>query len=75
MGAINFCMTDIYGGYGMDTTAMSIPDADDQNALTDTTTANTKPIIKNAVKDTSNTRLYLAIALLLIIVIVVGGRM
>lgn len=73
MGAINYSMTDIYGGYA-GTTEMTIPDADDQNALTDTSTTNTTPIAKG-VKESSNTRMYLAIALVLILVVVIGGRM
>ena len=72
-GAINFCMSDIYGGYGMDTTTATVPDADDQNALTDTSTATTKPLIKS-VKDTSKTKFYLSLILILRIVIVIWGK-
>lgn len=73
MGAINYAMTDLYGGYA-GTTEMTIPDADDQNALTDTSTTNTTPIAKG-VTESSNIRMYLAIALVLILVIVIGGKM
>lgn len=72
-GAINYCMSDIYGGYGMDTTSATVPDADDQNALTDTSTATTKPVIKS-VKDASKSKFYLSMLLILIILIVIGGK-
>ena len=73
MSAINFSMTDIYGGYA-GTTEMTIPDADDKNALTDTSTTNTAVASKN-VTVASNKKMYLAIALVLVLVIVIGGRM
>lgn len=73
MNAINYAMTDIYGGYA-GTTEMTIPDPDDQNALTDTSTTNTTPIAKG-ITQSSNVRMYLAIALVLILVIVIGGKM
>mgnify|MGYP003535129224 CR=1 FL=1 len=72
MVAINFPMSDIYGG-GMGTTEMTVPDADDQNALTDT--ENKNKAVAKTVGVTSNTKFYLGIALVLILVIVLGGRM
>lgn len=74
MGAINFSMTDIYGGYA-GTTEMTIPDNDDKQALTDTSTTQNAPVIKNTLAHTSTFKMYLAIALVLILVIVIGGRM
>ena len=72
MGAINFALTDIYGGYA-GTTEMTIPDNDDKEALADT--SNTVPVVSNTLKNSSNTKMYLAISLVLILVIVIGGRM
>lgn len=74
MGAINFSMTDIYGGYA-GTTEMTIPDNDDKKALTDTSTVQNAPVITNNLSHSSNLKLYLAIVLVLILVIVIGGRM
>jgi len=74
MGAINFSMTDIYGGYA-GTTEMTIPDNDDKKALTDTSTTENAPVITNTLANTSNIKFYLALALVLILVVVIGGRM
>lgn len=69
MGAINYPMSDIYGGFA-GTTEQTIPEAEDQNALVDdqkaTDTTHTTTANKN--------KIYLAIALILIIVAVIGGR-
>lgn len=72
MSAINFAMSDIYGGYA-GTTEATIPDADDQNALTDVSTDNTRPI-KTSVKNATGSKMWLAIALILIAVVVIGGK-
>lgn len=73
MGAIHYAMSDIYGGYA-GTTEQTIPDADDQNALTDTSQANTRPVKSAPINTASNSRMYLALLLVLILVIVIGGR-
>lgn len=69
-GAIHFPMGDIYPAYGYGTTEKTIPDADDQNALTDdlkaTETANTKGAKKK--------NIFLAIIIVLCAVILLGGR-
>ena len=72
MGAVHYCMSDIYGGYA-GTTEKSIPDADDQNALTDVSTAENKPTHK-VIEKSSNKKLYMALILVLILVVVFGGR-
>ena len=72
MVAINYPMSDIYGG-GIGTTEMTVPDADDQNALTDT--ENKNKAVAKTVTATTNTKFYLGLVLVLILVIVLGGRM
>ena len=69
MGAINFPMSDIYGGFA-GTTERTIPDADDQNALVDDMKASdtVQPTTSN------NKKLWLSIGLILIAVVVLGGR-
>lgn len=66
-GAINFAMTDIYGGYA-GTTETTIPEADDRNALVDDQTSaqsvsdsgkKTKPIL-------------LALGLIIVVAILMG---
>ena len=70
MGAINYAMSDIYGGFA-GTTETTIPEAEDQNALVDDMKAS-----DTTHKTTANkSRIYLAILLVLIIVIALGGRM
>lgn len=73
MVAINYPMSDIYGG-GMGTTEMTVPDPDDQNALTDTENKN-KAVAKYAVGKTTNTKFYLGLVFLIGLIIVLGGRM
>lgn len=72
MVAINYPMSDIYGG-GMGTTEMTVPDPDDQNALTDTENKH-KSVARYAVKETSNTKFYLGLLFVLILIIVIGGK-
>lgn len=66
MGAINYAMSDIYGGFA-GTTETSIPEDADQQVLTDeskqTTTVESKKTIP----------LYLAIILIVILVVIIGG--
>lgn len=71
MGAINYPMSDIYGG-GIGTTEMSIPDADDQNALTDTENKN-KPLANTAGVKASKIKFYVGILFVLILIILLGG--
>ena len=69
MGAINFPMSDIYGGFA-GTTEYTIPEAEDQNALVDDQKAT-----DTALPNTANKfKIYLAIGLILILVIILGGR-
>ena len=68
-GAINYPMSDIYGGFA-GTTERTIPEADDQNALVDDQKATDTTHATTANKN----KIYLAIALILIIVAVIGGR-
>ena len=68
-GAINYPMSDIYGGYA-GTTEQTIPDTDDQNALVDDQKAT-----DTTHKTTANkNKIFLAIALILIVVAVIGGK-
>ena len=66
MGAINYAMSDIYGGFA-GTTETSIPEDADQQVLTDeskqTTTVESKKTIP----------VYLAIILIVILVVIIGG--
>lgn len=68
-GAINYAMSDIYGGYA-GTTEKTIPEADDQNALVDDQKASDTAHPTTANKG----KIFLAIALILIAVIAIGGR-
>ena len=74
MGAIHYAMTDIYGGYA-GTTEMTVPDNDDKQALVDTSNAQNVPVVASALAKASNLKMYLGIALVLILVVVIGGRM
>ena len=70
MGGLYFAMSDIYGGTA-GTTELSIPDTDDQNSLVDDQKASA-----TVQPETSNKwRILLAVLLVLIFVIVIGGRM
>ena len=69
MGAINYPMSDIYGGFA-GTTEQTIPEAEDQNALVDDQKASDTTHVTTSNKN----KIYLAIALILIIVAVIGGR-
>ena len=69
MGAINYAMSDIYGGMA-GTTEMSIPEAEDQQALVDDQKAS-----DTTHKTTSNKgKIFISIILVLIVVAVIGGR-
>lgn len=70
-GAINFAMSDVYGGiYG--TTELSIPEADDQKSLVD------DQKISSDVSEVGKKKFPMLLAIVLIIVIAVlfggGGR-
>ena len=69
MGAINFPMSDIYGGFA-GTTESTIPEADDQQALVDDqkATDTTQPSTAN------KGRLFLSVLLVLILIVAIGGR-
>lgn len=70
MGSQYFFMSDIYGT-GYSTTEKSIPDADDQNSLVDDQKASV-----SVQPETSNRwRILLAVLLVLIFVVVIGGRL
>ena len=68
-GAINYPMSDIYGGFA-GTTEKTVPDTDDQQALVDdqkaTDTANGKTVKKS--------KILLSVLLVLILVVALGGR-
>lgn len=70
MGAINYAMSDIYGGVGIGTTEMTVPEASDQNALVDDqkATDTTQPATANKGK------VFISILLVLILIAVIGGR-
>lgn len=68
VGAINFPMTDVYGGFA-GTTEYTVPEAEDQNALVDDQKATDTVNITGA----SQKRVFLSIALVLIVIVVLGG--
>ena len=69
-GAINFAMSDIYGGI-FGTTEYTIPEAADQTALVDDQKASDTANTQN--KKTNALPIFLAIVLIFILAIVLGG--
>ena len=69
MGAVNFPMSDIYGGMA-GTTEYTVPEASDQNALTDDQKANDTVSTANVPKK----GIWLSLLLILILVVVLGGK-
>ena len=69
-GAINFAMSDIYGGI-FGTTEATIPEAADQTALVDDQKASDTANTQN--KTTNAFPIFLAIFLIFILAIVLGG--
>lgn len=65
-GAINFAMTDIYGGYA-GTTETTVPEDNDKNVLVD----ESKQVTSTEVKKSAP--IYLGIILILIIAVVMGA--
>lgn len=66
-GAINFAMTDIYGGYA-GTTETTIPEADDRNALVDD--QNVAQSVSDSGKKTKP--ILLALGLIIVVAILMG---
>ena len=66
MGAINFAMTDVYGGFA-GTTESTIPEDGDQKVLTDE--GKTDVVIETKKK----LPLYMAFVLVIVLVILMGG--
>lgn len=65
---MNYSMSDIYGQYPVfDTTAKTIPDEKDQEVLNEDID-HSKPVKNN------NKKVFLSIGLILLIIVVLGGR-
>lgn len=65
-GALNFHMSDLYGGIG-GTTETTIPEVADQKALVDDQKANIQQEVK-----TKGTPIYFAIIILIVIAVILG---
>ena len=68
-GAINYPMSDIYGGFA-GTTERTVPDADDQQALVDDQKATDTVNAGHSKKG----KILLSVLLILILVVALGGR-
>lgn len=69
MSAINYPMSDIYGGFA-GTTEQTVPDADDQQALVDDQKATDTVNSGHSKKG----KILLSVLLIVIVVIALGGR-
>ena len=65
-GALNFAMSDVYGGIG-GTTETTIPDANDQKALVDDQKASANLEVK-----TKGTPIYFALIIIIAIAVIMG---
>ena len=65
---MNYSMSDIYGNYpGFDTTEKTIPEEKDQEVLNEDID-HSKPVKSN------NKKVFLSIGLILVLIVVLGGR-